>query len=122
MVMVKLSRIAPELPVSDLKQSVKYYQQKLGFRVAVEMPGGNYAILERDDIAIHLFQDDPQRSSPVAIHIFTEDLEALHTELKSRGARISQEILRKPWGNRDFRVSDVSGNEIKFTEPLSSAD
>jgi catechol 2,3-dioxygenase-like lactoylglutathione lyase family enzyme len=103
--MVKLSRIAPEIPVSNLKDSVKYYEQKLGFRVAME---------------IHLFQDDAQSPSPVGIHIFTEDLEALHTELKNRGARISQEILRKPWGNRDFRVNDDSGNEIKFTEPLSS--
>ena len=117
--MVKLSRIAPEIPVSNLKDSVKYYEQKLGFRVAMEMPDGNYAIVERDDIAIHLFQDDAQRPSPVGIHIFTEDLEALHTELKNHGARISQEILRKPWGNRDFRVSDNSGYEIKFTEPLS---
>jgi uncharacterized glyoxalase superfamily protein PhnB len=118
--MVKLSRIAPEIPVSNLKESVEYYEQKLGFRVAMEMPGGNYAIIERDDIAIHLFQDDARRPSPVGIHIFTEDLEALHTELMNRGARISQEILRKPWGNRDFRVNDDSGNEIKFTEPLSS--
>jgi uncharacterized glyoxalase superfamily protein PhnB len=118
--MAKLSRIAPELPVSNLKESVKYYQQKLGFQVAMEMPGGNYAIVERDDIAIHLFQDDARSPSSVGIHIFTEDLETLYTELKSHGARISQEIQRKPWGNRDFRVNDDSGNEIKFTEPLSS--
>jgi uncharacterized glyoxalase superfamily protein PhnB len=118
--MVKLSRIAPELPVSNLGEAINYYEQKLGFRVAMKMPSGDYAIVERDDIAIHLFQDDAQRSSPVGIHIFTEDLEMLHTELKSRGARVSQGIQRKPWGNRDFRVNDDSGNEIKFTEPLSS--
>jgi predicted enzyme related to lactoylglutathione lyase len=118
--MVRLARIAPELPVSNLKESVKYYEQKLGFRVAMMMPAGNYAIVERDDIAIHLFQDDAQSPSPVAIHIFAEDLETLHTELKNRGARVSQGIVSKPWGNRDFRVHDDSGNEIKFTEPLAN--
>jgi hypothetical protein len=51
--------------------------------------------------------------------IFTEDLDELHAELQQRGAHLSQGIIRKPWGNRDFRVSDQSGNEIKFTEPLS---
>jgi uncharacterized glyoxalase superfamily protein PhnB len=56
----------------------------------------------------------------VGIHIFTEDLETLYTELENRGALVSQGILCKPWGNRDFRVNDDSGNEIKFTEPLSS--
>ena len=114
---VRLSRIAPEIPVSNLKQSIDYYQQKLGFQVAVEMPDRHYAIVERDDIAIHLFQDDSQRSSRVGIHIFTEDIEALHAELQGRGARLSQGIMRQAWGNRDFRVNDDSGNEIKFTEP-----
>src|SRR5580658_3643802 len=118
--MARLSRIAPEIPVSNLKESLEYYERKLGFRVAMKMPSGNYAIIERDDIAIHLFQDDAKSPSPVGIHIFTEDLEALHAELQQRGARVSQKILRKPWGNRDFRVNDDSGNEIKFTEPLSS--
>jgi len=36
-----------------------------------------------------------------------------------RGTCLSQDIVRKPWGNRDFRVQDAFGNEIKFTEPLS---
>ena len=116
--MVRLSRIAPELPVSNLEEALEYYEQRLGFRVAMKMAGGDYAIVERDEIAIHLFQDDARSCSPVAIHIFTEDLEALHKELKNRGARVSQGIECKPWGNRDFRVKDDSGNRIKFTEPL----
>jgi predicted enzyme related to lactoylglutathione lyase len=118
--MVKLSRIAPELPVSNLKESIEYHEQKLGFRVAMKMPSGNYAIIERDDVAIHLFQDNVQSPSPAGIHIFTEDLETLHADFQERGARVFQGILRKPWGSRDFRVNDDSGNEIKFSESLSS--
>ncbi len=69
--MVKLSRIAPEIPVSDLPRSIEYYEQQLGFQVVMEMPTGDYAIVERDDIAIHLFQDDTRSYSPVGVHIFT---------------------------------------------------
>ena len=116
--MAKLSRIAPEIPVSNLRESVAYYEQQLGFRVVTEMPGGDYAIVERDEIAIHLFQDEARRHSPVGMHIFTHEIDELYAELKQRGARLSQEITRKPWGNRDFRVNDLSENEIKFTEPL----
>jgi uncharacterized glyoxalase superfamily protein PhnB len=115
--MATLSRIAPELPVSNIRESIEYYEQKLGFQAATEM--ADYAIVERDGIAIHLFRDGPRNHSPVGIHIFTSELDELHEELRNRGARLSQEILRKPWGNRDFRVTDNSGNEIKFTEPLS---
>jgi uncharacterized glyoxalase superfamily protein PhnB len=117
--MAKLSRIAPEIPVSNLRGSLEYYEQKLGFQVVMEMPGGDYAIVERDGVAIHLFQDDSRSLSPVGVHIFTPDLEDLYAEFQQRGARVSQAIIRKPWGNRDFRVNDHSGNEIKFTEPLS---
>jgi uncharacterized glyoxalase superfamily protein PhnB len=116
--MTKLLRIAPELPVLSLRASIQYYEQKLGFRLAMEMPGRDYAIVERDGVAIHLFQDG-RSHSPVGIHIFTEGLDELHADLTQRGVRVSQGILQKPWGNRDFRVNDDSGNEIKFTEPLS---
>src|SRR5579864_111297 len=117
--MAKLSRIAPEIPVSNLRDSIEYYKKKLGFQLVMKTPRGDYAIVERDDVAIHLFQDDARSHSPVGIHIFTHQLDELHAELQQRGARLSQEIVLKPWGTRDFRVNDQSGNEIKFTEPLA---
>jgi uncharacterized glyoxalase superfamily protein PhnB len=113
----RLTRIAPELPVSSLGGAIEQYEQMLGFHLAMLMPQGNYAIVERDDIAIHLFQDDSQKHSPAGIHIFTSDLDALYAEFERRGACLTQAIARKPWGNRDFRVDDGFGNEIKFTEP-----
>jgi|SRR5215472_10671266 len=116
--MIRLLRVAPELPVKDLQSSLDHYREKLGFRVALEMPGGDYAVIERDDIAIHLFQRDGERVGAMAIHVFVDDLEGLQAELMGRGAQITQPIERKPWGNRDFRVRDDAGNEIKFTEPL----
>ena len=117
MEIAKLSRIAPEIPVSDLEEAVEFYERRLGFRVALQIPDRGYAIIERDDIAIHLFEDDAHNHSRIGIHIFTENLDALHAELQARGAHLSQGITLKPWGNRDFRVNDNSGNEIKFTEP-----
>ena len=53
--MIRLLRIAPELPVQSLESSLDYYRQRLGFEVTLEMPGGDYAIVERDGVAIHLF-------------------------------------------------------------------
>ena len=114
----RLSRIAPELPVADLRAALMYYREQLGFEVAMEMPDGNYAIVERDGVAIHLFRDDRSRS-PIGMHIFTPDIDELYREFQSRGALFSQQIERKPWGNREFRIEDEFGNELKFTEPLA---
>jgi catechol 2,3-dioxygenase-like lactoylglutathione lyase family enzyme len=118
--LARLSRVAPELPSSDLQRALAYYCQKLGFHVAVQRT--DYAIVERDDVALHLFQSDASLPSPMAIHIFTADLDDLFAELSARGAHLTQPIERKPWGNRDFRVKDQFGNELKFTEPLSAED
>jgi uncharacterized glyoxalase superfamily protein PhnB len=116
--MPKLARIAPELPASNLEEALNYYERKLGFEVAVKMTESGYAIVERDGVAIHLFTDGGLRSG-VGVHIFTPDLEELFSELKQSGAEITQAIERKPWGNREFRVRDQFGNELKFTEPLA---
>jgi uncharacterized glyoxalase superfamily protein PhnB len=117
--MAKLNRIAPELPAANLDSSITYYEKKLGFEVALRMPGNEYAVVERDGVAIHLFVDTASRPSPVGVHIFTSDLDQLFNELQASGATISQKIERKPWGNRDFRVHDEFLNELKFTEPLA---
>ncbi len=115
--MSRLDRIAPELPASDLEKAIAYYERKLGFKVAMRIPASSYAIVERDGVAIHLFADDAQKSA-VGVHIFTNDLEQLYAEFNRSGATITQAIEKRPWGNRDFRIHDEFGNELKFTEPL----
>ena len=115
--MARLLRIAPELPSANLKSTLAFYEQKLGFQLVKQMPGGDYAIVERDGIALHLFQDPVRKHTPVGVHLFTAELEGLRDDLLDRGARLTQDIVRKPWGNRDFRLRDDFGNELKFTEP-----
>jgi len=118
--MAKLARIAPELPSANLDNALAYYEQKLGFEVAMRLPGDEYAIVERDGVAIHLFTVGTTKPSTVGVHIFTSDLDQLFAELQTKGATITQAIEGKPWGNRDFRVRDEFGNELKFTEPTEN--
>jgi uncharacterized glyoxalase superfamily protein PhnB len=116
--MTTLTRVAPELPVNDVAEALQHYESKLGFEVVMTMPAGNYAIVERDRVALHLYQNEAGTHSPASIHIFATDLDDLFAELQKREANISEGIVRQPWGNRDFRIVDSSGNAIKFTEPL----
>jgi uncharacterized glyoxalase superfamily protein PhnB len=114
--MAKITRVAPEIPSADLQGALAYYEQKLGFRIAMRM--ADYAIVERDDVALHLFLDSSRQHSPIGIHIFCAELDVICAELQRSGALMTQEITRRPWGNRDFRVKDEFGNELKFTEPI----
>lgn len=116
--MPKLTRVAPEVPALNLDESLRYYSTRLGFEIEMIMPERDYAIVQRDGVALHLFQGSADSYSPVAFHIFTNELEELYRELQRRGAEVRQPIVSKPWGSRDFRIIDPAGNEIKFTEPL----
>ena len=115
----RLSRVAPETPVADLPEALRYYDEVLGFRTVMMMPEGDYAVVQRDGVAVHLFQADAE-ATPISFHIFAQGLDALFTEFEGNGAFLKQGVARQPWGNRDFRITDPFGNEIKFTEPLSS--
>ncbi|HWG20379.1 MAG TPA: glyoxalase superfamily protein [Terracidiphilus sp.] len=119
--MARLARVAPELPCANLPAAIGFYE-RLGFALASDAPQHDYAIVERDGIALHLFEDKAHRASAVGIHIFTHDLAALHEEFEDRGVRFAQKIERKPWGTRDFRIKDDFGNELKFTEPVGEED
>lgn len=119
--MARLARIAPELPVANLQSAIVFYE-RLGFETASRLPGRDYAIVERDAVALHLFEDKGHRATPIGVHIFTADLAELFEEFDDRGVRFAQKIERKPWGNRDFRIRDDYGNELKFTEPRIAED
>ena len=116
--MTKLTRIAPELPTADLSAAVLFYNQ-LGFDLVSQTLAGDYSIIERDGIVLHLFATGDTPATPVGIHFFTPALEDVYQEFQRRGVHFEQEIERKPWGNRDFRLKDTFGNELKFTEPLA---
>jgi uncharacterized glyoxalase superfamily protein PhnB len=116
--MPTLVRIAPEFPVSDVAASIEHYRRALGFSIAATMPEQDYAIMERDGVSIHLFRSEG-RNAPASVHVFTDGLDDLQAELVGRGAHITQRIVPRPWGTRDFRVVDNSGNELKFTELLA---
>lgn len=110
----RLHRAAPELPVRDMVTAIGWYGTTLGFRTAMTMPDGDYAVVERDGVALHLYVD--ANAPPVACHIFAGGIEALEAEFEDRGVQIRQRLEQKPWSNRDFRLLDPFGNELKFTE------
>ena len=65
--MPSLMRVAPELQVKDMGASLRHYEEKLGFKVVMTLPDGEYAIVERDGVALHLFRNHAETQSPASI-------------------------------------------------------
>src|SRR5579863_1418550 len=94
--MAKLTRIAPELPAANLDNALAYYEKKLGFTVVSRLPENDYAIVERDGLAIHLYTNQATKSAAVGLHIFTPDLDQLFAELQAAGATITRKSSESP--------------------------
>jgi predicted enzyme related to lactoylglutathione lyase len=112
-----LTAAAPVFVVEDVKRSVEHYRKALGFRV--EFTHGDpasYAGIERDNVAVHLqtARDSKRKAGQSAIYVFVTDVDALHRELRSRGAKIVNGPRDYPYGMRDFDVEDLDGNSLCF--------
>ena len=127
--MSKLNFITPFFIVSNLKDSVSFYINKLGFDVWYTGPDDSpyWAMLGRDTVSIMLkaIADDIQ---PIPNHtrhewaawdayIFTEEPELLFDEFKSTGVTFHQPIRDDDNGLRGFEVTDADGYVLFFGKP-----
>ena len=124
--------IAPILGVRHVTRAKEYYCDRLGFEcpggvfmgVGDEDEGGVYAIVERDDIMLHL-QIRRREIYPEArlhiesdVYLYVEDADGLHGEFSASGARILRPVVDGPnYGLRDFIVEDLDGNRLVFGSP-----
>jgi catechol 2,3-dioxygenase-like lactoylglutathione lyase family enzyme len=120
---ISLRDAATLFVVQDVLRSVEHYRDVLGFRV--EFTYGEptfYAGVERDSVAIHLQAASETKRQPGhgAINVFVNGVDALYQELKSRGARTTEEPADRPYGMRDFDIVDLDGNQLCFGESTTS--
>jgi uncharacterized glyoxalase superfamily protein PhnB len=120
---VTFHEAAPVFVVQDVLRSVEHYRDALGFQG--EFTYGEptfYAGVERDNVAIHLQAASETKRQPGhgAINVFVTGVNTLYQELKSRGARTTEEPADRPYGMRDFDIVDLDGNQLCFGESTSS--
>ena len=90
-----------EMPVADVHQAIAFYQEKLGFHVD-ELESGA-ATLTRDAVTLRLAQNggDPEQAS---CYISVRDVDALHRELRDRGAGVSDQVSDMEHDGKTYRV------------------
>ncbi len=121
------------LYVSDLKQSVEFYHEKLGFgftgywddvnhRVTdnyeeANRPGYASVKVGESKIGLHLdpsFEAGPRRFE---FHVEIENADAHYAELQAKGLDLT-EPKDESWGARMFSVTDPDGHVLDFLQPL----
>lgn len=122
-------KVAPEFFVPDVEDAVRFYVDKLDFRVLRQDPDFAMVNLGRD---VHILiaaeslagdelpSGDAIRGAGVNVRIMVDDVDAIYERCKAEGVRIVWEIADKDYGLRDFIMADPNGFMLRFAAPLES--
>lgn len=111
----------PILPARDLNETRAFYE-RLGFRTVGWWPRefGGYAILVRGDLIMHFFafEEISPDQNYAQCYWRVQDVDALYAEchaagLPSSGTPRLVPVENKPWGTREFSMSDPNGNLVR---------
>ena len=121
--MSNLMQVRCVLAVNDLKRSVEFYRESLGFKVDFETEG--WSFLSRDQMKLMLGHC-PNEIPASNIHdhswfayVNVEKIDSLYQELKNKTVEIVQDIADKPWGMREFGIVTPDGHRIVFGQDIA---
>ena len=117
---MKLQELTPLLRTNDLKGSIRFYTDVLGF----ECDGSSeeWASLRRDNVTImfalpneHEPFDGPAFTG--SLYINPDDVDAMWERVKDK-ARVCYPIDNFDYGMREFAIYDNNGYLLQFGQPL----
>jgi len=133
MAMAKTSRV--EICVSNFGQSIKWFEDVLGFRVVTrntnecaELSCGETSIQLVTDCAPYWGSEHPrllppgQRGSGVELILLVDDIDAVYAMAKQAQADIVCELTNSPLHTRQFWVRHPDGYLIRPTQTIISED
>lgn len=118
---VRFDRIAPVVPVRDLRATLARYR-RLGFDVREYDGPDRYGFADRGSVSLHITEwadHDPLRTA-AAVYIYVDDADRLHQQWQSLGldGRLT-EPEDTPYGLREFAFVDSEGTLHRIGSPLN---
>ena len=112
-----LQAAVPILSVDNLSEALEYYESVLG--VHVEWKWGEptrLASVCRDRVEVNLAHSSERGRSISKVYFQMAGVDAYYKQITAAGAKVPVALADRPYGMRDFRVADPSGNELSFGE------
>ena len=117
-----IRQIAPQFFSRNIPATLAYYKNKLGFEcLSTWQEPPVYAIVARDQCAIHFRCAEPHTANPekysdelLDAYLRVEDADQLHAEYAARGVEFTRNLANMPWEMREFVVKDCDGRLLAF--------
>src|ERR1700757_4206403 len=121
-----IRQIAPLFFTADIRTTLAYYKMKLGFEcLGTWQDPPVYAIVARDQHAIHFRCSEPPQANPhkfadelLDAYLFVEDADAIYAEYAPRGVEFTRNPANMPWHSREFVVKDCDRRFLAFGSNL----
>jgi RimJ/RimL family protein N-acetyltransferase/uncharacterized glyoxalase superfamily protein PhnB len=122
---IRVYSLQPALAVIDVRATAEYYRDKLGFAIGFMFGDPpTYAGLWLGEWSVtganvHLSRADPPLPARgISLHINVgPGIDELHATFKARGVDMDGEVVRQPWGMREFIIRDCNGYVLRFGTP-----
>jgi uncharacterized glyoxalase superfamily protein PhnB len=119
--------ISPMLAVRNMKQTIQFYRDSLGFKIGMTFPDSNnpeYADLSRDGMVLMFIPAENigigrEEKLGVGVNMYMQidgDIDEYYNELKDKDVNIVVDIKDEPYGIRDFTVEDIDGYKLTFNQ------
>ncbi len=121
MAVLSFIRNTPHLPVNNLKQTIEYYRDTLGFNdewTTNEKDGG----ISRNEMRL-LFEEDPEFVKDInndkhrlPLMWLVENINEVYTEFLEKKIIIADRLRLHPYGLREFAFIDINGYYVRIAE------
>jgi uncharacterized glyoxalase superfamily protein PhnB len=122
---MKITNLRPMMWTEDLKGTVDFYVEKLGFKCHELNEDWGWASLAVDDVELMLAR--PNEHTPYekigftgSFYFNTDDVDALWEQLKDK-VNVCYGIEDFHYGMREFAVYDSNGYLLQFGQPIEQS-
>ena len=120
--------LSPTLAVRDMKKTINFYTNSLGFKLGMTFPGAEnpeYADLSKDGMVLMFLPAanlgiGGDENLGVGVNFYMQidgNIDEYYDTLKREGVNITVDIKDEPFGIRDFTAEDVDGYQLTFNQP-----
>ncbi len=112
------------LAVHSVRESARFYVDKLGFQVTAEPHG--WIFVTKDNCMIMLGEcPDDMHPSQLGCHNYfaylrVDDANAYHAELRRNGVDSLSPLADQPWGMREFSIRTPDGHRIMIGQSIEA--
>ena len=122
----RFNRSSPQLPVRNLRETLEYYRDTLGFTDEWTWPDKDGKIkdggIRRNDLQL-LFAEEPEfvnvlnnQKHRLPLMWFVDNIDEIFIEFQNRNIEIADSLKTHPYGLREFSFIDINGYYIRVAE------